>query len=94
MRAQVTLFVIVAILIVSAIGITYYAASSAAKAALNKEQAIIKAVPEKFRPAEINFISCLKSFSIIFNICKIFSVGSISNWPDFFNNFDFNSHSH
>ena len=61
MRAQVTLFVIVAILIVSAIGITYYAASSAAKAALNKEQAIIKAVPEKFRPAEINFISCLKS---------------------------------
>jgi hypothetical protein len=61
MRAQITLFVIVAILIVSAVGIVYYASSTISKAALNKEQAIIKAVPEKFRPAEINFLSCLKS---------------------------------
>lgn len=60
MRAQITLFVIVAILIVSAAGIIYYASSTASKTALNKEQAIIKSVPEQFRPAETNFLSCLK----------------------------------
>lgn len=60
MRAQITLFVIIAILIVSAAGVTYYAISQSEKAVLNKEQAVIKSVPEKFRPAETNFISCLK----------------------------------
>lgn len=59
MRAQVTLFVIIAILIVSAAGITYYIISQTTSA-LNVEQKIISSVPEKLRPAESNFMSCLK----------------------------------
>jgi hypothetical protein len=60
MRAQVTLFVIIAILIVAAAGISYYSISQLSKSVLNREQAVIRSVPEKFRPAEINFMSCLK----------------------------------
>jgi len=60
MKAQVTLFVIIAILIVSAAGTIYYLSSQASKSVLAREQAIINSVPEKFRPAEENFMSCLK----------------------------------
>jgi len=64
MRAQVTLFVIIAILIVSAAGTIYYLSSQTSKSLLAREQAIINSVPEKFRPAEENFISCLKGKGI------------------------------
>jgi len=61
MRAQVTLFVIIAILIVSSAGAIYYISSTASKSVLARETAIINSVPEKFRPAENSFISCLKT---------------------------------
>jgi len=65
MKAQVSMFVIIAILIVAGVGAVIFINSQIQSAKFRSEDIVINALPEKLRPAEKAFIGCLKDVASV-----------------------------
>jgi len=63
MKAQVSMFVIIGILIVAGVSAVIFINSQIQEAKWATEEAVLRALPERIRPVESSFLDCLKEIS-------------------------------